>query len=203
MIVSTTSIFAIAILAVVCRAAVDPSAGGAGAPSETVGAGSSSEDAKILASKFLLSRYGVENKEFVVDYHLYNIGDKAAIKVKLDDAANFNPQYFEIVKGVLTAQWERIPPGSNVSHSVIVKPLFYGSINYTSAEISYYPSETASSPRKGYTSAPGESYVYRQRDYERKFASRYMDWAIFALISCPSLLLPALLWYRSKKNTRN
>lgn len=55
-------------------------------------------DAKILASKFLLSNYAVEGKEFVVDYRLYNVGEKTALKVTLVDN-NFPPERFEVVKG--------------------------------------------------------------------------------------------------------
>lgn len=32
--------------------------------------------ARIIASKFLLSQYAVQDKEVVVDYRLYNVGDK-------------------------------------------------------------------------------------------------------------------------------
>jgi len=167
-------------------------------PSGTGSDAGGTSDAKILASKFLLSRYAVENKDFVVDYHLYNVGDKTASKVTLDDTPNFHPTYFEVLKGALSVEWDRIPPGSNVSHSVILKPLYFGSINYTAAEISYFPSETATAARKGYTSSPGEGYIYRLRDYERRFAPRYIDWAIFALATIPVLVLPALLWYNSK-----
>lgn len=178
-------------IAISLSSAADPTTTGS---SDTGG----TADAKILASKFLLSRYAVEEKEFVVDYHLYNVGDKTATKVTLDDSSNFHSQYFELVKGVLIVEWDRIPPGSNVSHSVIVKPLYFGTINYTSAEITYYPSETATAPRKGYTSSPGEGYIYRLRDYERRFAPRYVDWGVFALGTLPALALPALLWYNSK-----
>jgi len=179
------------LLAVSVTNAADPATtGGSDASGAT--------DAKILASKFLLSRYAVEDKEFVVDYRLYNVGDKMATKVTLDDSTNFHAQYFEILKGVLSVEWDRIPPGSNVTHSVILKPRFVGSFNYTAAEISYFPSETATAPRKGYTSSPGEGYVYRLRDYERRFAPRYTDWALFALATTPVLLLPAFLWFSSK-----
>jgi len=158
----------------------------------------SATDAKILASKFLLSRYAVEEKEFVVDYHLYNVGDKLAMKVKLDDTVNFHAQYFEVLKGSLSVEWDKIATGSNVSHSVILKPLYYGYINYTAADISYFPSETSTTIRKGYTSSPGDGYIYRLREYERRFAPRYADWFIFLLATTPALVLPALLWYNSK-----
>lgn len=55
-------------------------------------------DAKILASKFLLSNYAVEGKEFVVDYRLYNVGEKPALQVTLVDN-NFPSERFEVVKG--------------------------------------------------------------------------------------------------------
>jgi len=37
--------------------------------------------------------------------------------------------------------------GNNVSHVVIVKPLKTGYFNFTSAELSYLPSETATEPQ--------------------------------------------------------
>lgn len=37
-----------------------------------------------------------------------------------------------------------------------------------------------------------------QRDFERKFSPHTMDWIAFALMSCPCLLLPFVLWYKSK-----
>lgn len=35
-----------------------------------------SEAAHIVASKFTLSQYAVEGMDYVVDYRLYNVGDK-------------------------------------------------------------------------------------------------------------------------------
>jgi len=155
-------------------------------------------DAKILASKFLLSNYAVESKEFVVDYRLYNVGEKTALKVTLVDN-NFPAERFEVVKGLLAVYWDRMAPGTNVTHSVILRPLYYGVINYTSAEVSYYPSDTADKARVGYTTSSGEGYIYKLRDYERKFASRYFDWLMFAAMVMPSVVLPALLWLKSKR----
>ena len=53
-------------------------------------------------------------------------------------------------------RWERIAPGANVSHAVVVRPRAVGLFNYTAAQITYYPSEDAKEVRIGYTSAPGE-----------------------------------------------
>ncbi len=34
------------------------------------------DSARVLASKFSLSQYAVENMDYVIDYRLYNVGDK-------------------------------------------------------------------------------------------------------------------------------
>lgn len=64
-------------------------------------ASDSDEGARILVSKFFLSQYAVEEKDYVVDYRLYNNGDKPALKVSLDDRHSFPTQTFEIVRGLL------------------------------------------------------------------------------------------------------
>jgi len=156
-------------------------------------------EARIVASKFLLSNYAVEGKVFVIDYRLYNVGDKPALKVILDDRHNFPTQYFEIVRGLLQVRWDRIGAGANVTHSVALKPRQFGSVNYTAAVITYLPSEDVTEPRTGYSSSPGEGYIYALKDYERKFSPHYMDWGIFALMALPCLLPPVFLWYRSSK----
>jgi len=156
-------------------------------------------EARLVASKFLLSNYAVEGKEFVIDYRIYNVGDKAALKVTLDDRHNFPTGYFDNVRGLLQVRWDRIGAGSNVTHSVALKPRQFGSVNYTAAIITYLPSEDADGPRMGYTTAPGEGYIYAMKDYERKFSPHYMDWAIFALMALPCLLPPVWFWYRSCK----
>jgi len=92
----------------------------------------------------------------VVEYHLYNIGDKTALKVSLDDRNSFPTQSFQIVKGQLQVRWEKIEPGANVTHSVIVRPRTYGTFNYTAALVTYYPGEGAKEAKVGYTTAPGE-----------------------------------------------
>lgn len=53
-------------------------------------------------------------------------------------------------------RWERISPGNNVSHSVVVRPRAVGTFNHSSALITYYPNEDAKEVRVSYTTAPGE-----------------------------------------------
>jgi hypothetical protein len=51
--------------------------------------------------------------DYVVEYNLYNVGDRTALKVVLDDRNSFPTQSFEIVKGMLNVHWEKLAPGEN------------------------------------------------------------------------------------------
>lgn len=128
--------------------------------------------------------------DFVFEYKLFNVGDKTALKVSLDDRASFPTQAFEIVKGLLQVRWEKIPPGGNVTHSVVVRPRTYGTFNHTAAQITYYPKEGTKEARVGFTTAPGEGNVYRLRDYERLYSSKWSAWILFFLLTTPTTLLP-------------
>lgn len=84
--------------------------------------------------------------------------------------------------------------GSNVTHSVIVRPRSYGTFNHTAAQITYYPKEGSNEVRVGFTTAPGEGHVYRLRDYERLYTSKWSIWFIFLLLTVPTTLLPFSIW---------
>ena len=66
----------------------------------------------------------------------------AASQVNLMDET-FPIQDFEVVRGQLPAAWKSIAPNGNVTHIVVYKPLKAGYFNFTSAQISYIPSEGA------------------------------------------------------------
>jgi len=155
--------------------------------------------ARILASKFSLSQYAVENMDYVIEYNLYNVGDRTALKVTLDDRNSFPTQSFEIVKGLLQVRWEKIAPGENVTHSVVVQPRSYGTFNYTAAMVTYYPTNDAKQVVVGYSTAPGEGHIYRLKDYERRFSSKVGIWILFFLMILPTTAGPFFIWYNFQK----
>jgi translocon-associated protein subunit beta len=164
------------------------------------GRGPGFDEARLLVSRFMLSNYAVEGKDFIMDYGIYNVGDRAALGVTLDETA-FHTDHFEVVRGLLNVKWERIGPGANVSHSVVLRPKTPGTYNFTWAEVSYRPNEEAVGPdqrRRVFSTALTEASIYRLKDFERRFSPRLLDWALFALMTVPSLAMPALLWYRTQ-----
>ncbi|GCB82577.1 hypothetical protein scyTo_0022361, partial [Scyliorhinus torazame] len=102
--------------------------------------GSGDEGARLLASKSLLNKYAVEGRDLTLQYNIYNVGTSAALDVELSDDS-FPPEDFGIVSGMLTVKWDRIAPASNVTHTVVLRPLQAGYFNFTSATISYLAQE--------------------------------------------------------------
>ncbi|KAJ8386456.1 hypothetical protein AAFF_G00169260 [Aldrovandia affinis] len=54
-------------------------------------------------------------------------------------------------------------------------------------------------PEVGYTSAPGQGGILAQREFDRRFSPHYLDWAAFGVMTLPSIGIPLLLWYSSKR----
>uniref|UniRef100_A0A8C6UNK0 Signal sequence receptor, beta n=1 Tax=Neogobius melanostomus TaxID=47308 RepID=A0A8C6UNK0_9GOBI len=105
-----------------------------------LGLSSAEEGARLLASKSLLNRYAVEGRDLTLQYSIYNVGSSAALEVDLSDDS-FPPEDFGIVSGMLNVKWDRIAPASNVSHTVVLRPLKAGYFNFTSATVSYLAQE--------------------------------------------------------------
>nr|CAD7396472.1 unnamed protein product [Timema poppensis] len=125
--------------------------------------------ARLLISKQILNKYLVEDMDIVVKYTLYNVGTSAALNVQLNDMS-FPSESFLVVGGQLNIKLDRIAPGTNVSHVLVVRPKKYGYFNFTAAEVTYKPTEDVLE----------------------------LDWGAFAVMTMPCLLIPFLLWYTSK-----
>lgn len=54
----------------------------------------------LLASKQLHNQFVVEDKELVVEYSIYNVGESVAVNVLLNDES-FQEQDFELLHGLL------------------------------------------------------------------------------------------------------
>lgn len=156
-----------------------------------------SSDAKLLVSKVIFNNYIVEGQNLTVKYTIYNIGNMPALNVNLQDA-NFPKEYFEYVEGFNSINWLKVPATTNVTHTIVVKPHVVGLFNITHAVISYLPNEKTSISQIGYSTELGQAYIQSAKEYNRRFASHAVDWAIFGLMSLPSIVLPFCMWFQSK-----
>ncbi|KAL1462709.1 hypothetical protein WDU94_014523 [Cyamophila willieti] len=153
--------------------------------------------AKLLVSKQVLNKYLVESMDVLVKYTIYNIGNSVATNVVVSDSS-FPPEAFEIQGGQFKFVIDRVPPQTNVTHVVIVQPKSYGAFNFSYAEVSYKASENAEELQVGISSEPGEGRVVPYYEYYKKFSPHVGDWAAFAFMTLPPLLIPFLLWFQSK-----
>lgn len=156
-----------------------------------------SEAAKLLVSKQIQNKYLVEGMDVVIRYGLYNVGDTVASDIVLTEAG-FGTDDFDVAGGQAVVKFNRIPPKSNNSHVLVVRPKKFGYFNFTSAEVRYKSGEDGGATKMGFSSDPGQGLIIALKDYERQFSAHMLDWVAFAAMTLPSLGIPFLLWHSSK-----
>lgn len=109
--------------------------------------------------------------DLVVKYNLFNIGDAAAVDISLTENG-FGTADFDVVGGQPAIKFDRLAPGANTTHALVLRPTKFGYFNFTSAEVKYRVSEEEDSPiRIGYSSEPGQGVIIALKDYDRQFSA--------------------------------
>jgi translocon-associated protein subunit beta len=107
--------------------------------------------------------------DIVVKYNLFNVGDNAATNVQVADSG-FRQEDFDVVAGQTKYRLDRVAPGANASHTVVVRPKKFGYFNFTAAEVTYNAGESGVI-LTGLSSDPGQGVIIAARDYERQFSA--------------------------------
>jgi len=116
-----------------------------------------------------------------LQYTIYNTGNVAALEVEITDNS-FHPDHFIHVSGELNARIDRVPPYTNVSHTVVVRPRKFGYFNFTSAEVLYRRKEDAPRLQVAVSSEPGEGLIVAYRDYDKQFSSHVVSMNVYICI---------------------
>jgi len=153
-------------------------------------------EARLLVQKTLMNKYVVETMDVVLKYSIFNVGGVTATNVHLADLS-MGPD-FDMVGDSAEVNLGRIPPGGNATHTIVARPLKFGYFNFTSAVVTYSSGENTQEVNQVYSSEPGEGYVAPFREFDKRFSPHFLDWAAFAIMSVPPLLIPFLLWHSSK-----
>ncbi|RWS29711.1 signal sequence receptor beta-like protein [Leptotrombidium deliense] len=155
--------------------------------------------ARLLIEKKILNKYLVEGRDIVVHYNIYNVGESAAVNVQISDDS-LPSEHFDIVNGLNKFTIARLAPATNITHTVVYRPKagVWGRFNFTAAQVNYLRKEDSTEVQRGQTSEPGEGYIVSLKEFDRRFSPHVLDWIAFSVMTLPSLVIPFLLWFRSK-----
>jgi len=156
------------------------------------------DESFLFVTKQTVNRFIVQNKELTIKYGLYNSGPSTVFNVQLNDVHSFPTDKFELLAGTLSAKWERINSGANLTHVVVVKPKESGINNSTHAVVTYRKSEKSNDIQTAYSSEIGDVYIMTSREYDRRFSSHIIDWILFTAMASPCIGFPFFLWFKSK-----
>ena len=155
--------------------------------------------AYIVASKRILNTQIAEGRDITILYGIYNIGMKTAYDINLIDDS-FNNSTLTFVTGLTDVTWAEIPPESNVTHTIILKPpLESGNyLNFSSAILTYKHSREDELSIETPTSSPRLVSLMGNAEYSRKFEAHYMDWVALAVMILPTLVIPFGMFHHSQ-----
>ena len=101
---------------------------------------------------------------------------------------------FKLVHGFVSAKWERIAAGQNVSHVVVLEPLGYGYVNMSSALLSYKSGDDVITSE---TSTPPTLIVFEGNAYARLFQPHKFEWFVFVVLALAAIFVPYSSWSAS------
>jgi len=152
------------------------------------------ENANLVVFKQVVSKEVVTGKPVSVNIKLFNTGAGAAYDVRVDDK---NWSTFELVNGSYETKIERIPAGTNVTHTFSVRPTVVGEFVSSPAKVVYRQTSKSEHPQVGYSNNLGSLIVESLASFEKRTDPHYKDWAIFAVLSFLAIGPAGFIWNSS------
>jgi len=157
----------------------------------------SAQGPALLVKREILNLEIVAGFETVINYEIYNVGHVAAVNVDLDDDT-WSADKFEVISGLTDAHWDRIGPGANVSHVVVVKARGEGEIELPPAVVTYR-SGLGGDKQKGYSNfRKGPIPITTTSFTQRRSAAHFREWGVFLGLAALSTAVPFGIWFSSK-----
>ena len=139
--------------------------------------------ARVLVSKQIQNRYLVEGKDIVIKYGLYNVGYAAAVDLSLKERG-FPESDFDLMGGKTEVKLDRLAPGANNSHVVVIRPKKFGYFNFTAAEVSYRSGDDGDQVQLGFSSDPGQGLIIALKDYDKQFSAHMVSLCSAQYLTC-------------------
>eukprot|EP00045_Choanoeca_perplexa_P013100 m.146332 g.146332 ORF g.146332 m.146332 type:complete len:184 (+) comp16236_c1_seq1:48-599(+) len=156
------------------------------------------QDALLAVSKDVVNTRSVAERDIVVRYSIFNLGDATAKDITLTDES-FDEQNsgFTRISGLPSVTFAEIAPGSNVSHHVVVQASYPGYYNLSSAKVTYYSNEAADIETVAQSSQPKQVPIVPQDDFARAFDTHILDWIVFLAAAVALVYVPFSVYQAS------
>eukprot|EP01134_Creolimax_fragrantissima_P002839 CFRG2839T1 len=161
--------------------------------------GHQEKGARVLGMKSITNKLAVEGKDLTVLYSFYNIGDKVATDVTVDEPDVF-PDW-PLVAGIESGfKIPVIHPGTNISHALVYRLGAVGSYEIINSTVFSYKHGEKTVLSK--TSAPGFVMVASKAEYERKYTLQLKQWFVYATGTILLVVFPYLGYQSSNQKSK-
>eukprot|EP01103_Thecamoeba_quadrilineata_P000495 TRINITY_DN10429_c0_g1_i1.p1 TRINITY_DN10429_c0_g1~~TRINITY_DN10429_c0_g1_i1.p1 ORF type:complete len:189 (-),score=32.41 TRINITY_DN10429_c0_g1_i1:30-596(-) len=151
-----------------------------------------SDSGFLITRKAVLNTEVVKNKETLVIYQIYNVGDSPAYNVSLTDDT-WPAEYFDISLGITSVNLEKLAPKSNYTHILAIRPKFSGRIETRPALVEYQVVQKGEK-RISYSTDAGYMDVYLRSENERRKSPHLGAWTVFGFLTVFATVPAAGLW---------
>eukprot|EP01096_Ripella_sp_DP13-Kostka_P014998 TRINITY_DN68_c4_g1_i1.p1 TRINITY_DN68_c4_g1~~TRINITY_DN68_c4_g1_i1.p1 ORF type:complete len:203 (+),score=95.23 TRINITY_DN68_c4_g1_i1:32-610(+) len=178
-----------------------------------VGVAVASSEGQLIVNKHIQNREIIVGSDILVKYTIYNAGNATAYDIRLKDSEWETSTIFKAEHGLYSATWDKLLPGGNITHNIVVSATDIGIVRGNRAIVQYRPTADAEL-QTVYSSEGGAYQVARSSDFERLNSPHLFEWGTFLGLSVLPLGVPLFLYFSSipkealkakkgKKNKKN